>query len=241
MLTSGRSVANRAKGGHHKIDTGTCRQRRLQECAPASLRGILLPFLALFLPLVFLPAGCAAPKKAPAVQEDDFFAMVPAVELSEEVIYSPEGDMKARLPDGWVTLDDARFGNPEIFAVACDPEYRMVIVFSEIPMDQALGEVFRSKGMMGLLQANFNERLSRMSGPAPQLLAGEEFALGRRKFGAYAFTADSGATMTRVALYYTPKHLYECAISNLPYTESDVPSSQTIKDIHQVVLGGIEW
>lgn len=175
------------------------------------------------------------------MSEDDFFAMVPAVELSEDVVYSPEGDMKARLPEGWVTLDDARFGNPEIFAVACDPEYRMVIVFSEIPMDPALSEVFRSKGMLGLLQANYNERTARMNGPAPQLISGEEFALGRRKFGAYAFTADSSMTMTRVALFYTPKHLYECAISTLPYTESDIPTNETIKDVHQIVLGGIEW
>ncbi len=226
MLTSIRSVPDGGRGDN------TMRELR---------RPVRLSFVPLLLLPLLLLAGCAAPKETTPVEEEDFFASLPAVELSDEVVYSPEGDMRARLPEGWVTLDDRRFDNPEIFAVACDPEYRMVIVFSEVPMDAALGELFRSKGMLGLLQANYNERQTRMAGATPQLLSGEEFALGRRKFGAYAFTADSGMTMTRVALFYTPKHLYECSISALPYTESDVPSNETLKDVHQVVLGGIEW
>lgn len=201
---------------------------------------VAVPFV-LFGYIALMLSGCAAPKEATTGEEEDFFAAIPVIELSEDVVYSPEGDMRARLPERWVTLDDTRFGNPDIFAVACDPEYRMVIVFSEIPLDASLGEVFRSKGMVGLLQENYNQRLEQMDKERTQLLGAEEFALGRRKFGAYAFTADSGATMTRVALFYTPKHLYECTISSLPYTESDVPPIETVKEIHQIVLGGIEW
>lgn len=186
-------------------------------------------------------AGCAAPKETVKTEEEDFFAMIPAVELSEEVIYSPAGDMRARLPERWVTLDDSKFDDPDIYAVACDPHYTMTIVFSEIPLDQALGDMFRSKGMPGLLQQNFKERIDRISTEPPQLLAAEEFALGRRRFGAYTFTADSSVTFTRVALFYTRKHLYECTITHLPYSEGELPSLETMTEIHQIVLGGIEW
>lgn len=193
----------------------------------------------LFSALIF--AACAAPKEAVPTEEEDFFAMIPAVELSEDVVYSPSGDMKARLPADWVTLDDARFDDPEIFAVACDPHYTMAIVFSEIPLDESMAGVFRSKGMMGLLQLNYKERIERLGGYAPTFLGAEEFALGQRKFGAYAFTMDSSFTSTRVSLFYTRKHLYECTITQLPYSEGDLPTNDKMKDVHQIVLGGIEW
>ncbi len=186
-------------------------------------------------------AACAAPKETVPTEEEDFFAMIPAVDLSDEVVYSPAGDMKARLPQDWVTLDDARFQDPEIFAVACDPHYTMTIVFSEVPLDDVLVNIFRSKGMVGLLQANFKERVERLGGVPPKLLKAEEFALGQRKFGAYTFTTDSSLTSTRVALFYTRKHLYECTITQLPYTEGELPTNEKIKDVHQIVLGGIEW
>ena len=191
------------------------------------------------LPLL-LALGCAAEKQA-VTEEEDIFAMIPAVDLSDDVVYSPDGDMRAALPEEWVALDATRFGNPDIFAVACDPGYSMTIVFSKIPLDQELGRAFNDNGMLGILKAHYDERVARLGAAPPLLVSAEEFAIGKRRFASYLFTVDKGVTYTRVVLFYTKKNMYECSITQLPYTESDLPSQELMLDIHQIVLGGIEW
>ena len=187
--------------------------------------------------------SCAAPKEV--VEQDsteDFWEMIPIVELSDKVIYSPTSDMRAHLPDNWVALDARGFRNPDIFAVACDSEYRMAVIFSHIPIDPELGDIYRRHGISGLLKKNYEDRLERISDWfTPEMLSVEEFALGRRRFGAYTFTTDSSLTVTRVALFYTRKNLYECALTHLPYSESELPTLSDLREIHQIILGGVEW
>lgn len=200
------------------------------------LFGVLLLF-----PLL---ASCAAQKEVVSEEEEpeDIWSMIPAVELSDDVVYAPAGDMRAHLPEDWIALDATRFGNPDIFAVACDPDYSMAVVFSSVPLDPDLGDIFRRSGMMGLLKKNFQDRAERIDEwYSPLLIDAEEFALGRRRFGAYTFTTDSSLSVTRVGMFYTRKNLYECAITHLPYSESELPEIVKLKEIHQIVLGGIEW
>ncbi len=202
-------------------------------------RGVLPGIL--LLPLLL---SCAAQKEAVNEEQEpeDIWSMIPAVELSDDVVYSPAGDMRAHLPEDWIALDAMRFGNPDIFAVACDPDYTMAVVFSSVPLDPDLGDVFRRSGMIGLLKKNFQDRVERIGDwYSPLLIDAEEFALGRRRFGAYTFTTDSSLSMTRVGMFYTRKNLYECAITHLPYSESELPDIIKLKEIHQIVLGGIEW
>ena len=194
--------------------------------------------------LSFVMASCVAPKQVVNEEEEgnDIWSMDPVVELSDDVVYSPAGDMRAHLPREWIALDAAQFGNPDIFAVACDPDYTMAVVFSTIPLDAEMGDIFRRNGMMGLLKKNYQERIERINEwYNPQLISAEEFALGRQRYGAYIFTTDSSLTISRVGLFYTRKNLYECALTHLPYSESELPTADKLKQIHQVMLGGIEW
>ncbi|MGE3801982.1 MAG: hypothetical protein AB7H80_13255 [Candidatus Kapaibacterium sp.] len=199
-------------------------------------------FLTFLLSTLIL--SCAAPKEVVKEEEEveDFWSMIPLVELSDDVVYSPAGDMRAHLPEGWISMNANQFGNPDIFAVACDPDYRMAVIFSNIPLDAEIGDVFRGGGMMGLLKKNYQDRVERINDWfQPQLIDAEEFALGRQRYGAYTFTTDSNLTVTRVGLFYTRKNLYECTMTHLPYSESELPTTEEMKEIHQIVLGGIEW
>ena len=162
-------------------------------------RGVLPGIL--LLPLLL---SCAAQKEAVNEEQEpeDIWSMIPAVELSDDVVYSPAGDMRAHLPEDWIALDAMRFGNPDIFAVACDPDYTMAVVFSSVPLDPDLGDVFRRSGMIGLLKKNFQDRVERIGDwYSPLLIDAEEFALGRRRFGAYTFTTDSSLSMTSVGMF----------------------------------------
>jgi len=149
--------------------------------------------------------------------------------------------MSARLPSGWVTIDAQQIESPSIFAVACNPTYTVSIIFSETPIDEATRRDFDREGEKALISQSFDRRLRRSNGRATMVGESEAFAIGRRRFSAYTYSTDSTKTVTRVALYFTNRNLYECAITQLPFGGTDIPDVATMTYIHQVVLGGIEW
>ena len=186
-------------------------------------------------------AGCAGARRSqkPA-SDDDFLAMFPAVTFSSHLVHSPSGDMSARLPQGWILLDASRLGSPEVFAMACDSDYTMSVIFSEVTVDELAREGYNRAGLHGLGEASFTRRTRR--NPKASLVGTiEEFAIGRHLFSGYTYTTDSSKTLTRTAVFYTSSKLYECSVTELDFTEHPVPSARTLTDVHQLILGTIEW
>lgn len=186
-------------------------------------------------------SGCIGGQQTVQSEGDEFNSKFPAVTVSDRRIHSPTGDMSARLPDGWVTLDVEKLEAPELFAVACNPEYTISLVFSAVGVDNDARKGFDRGGMAGLAEASLERHRKRSGGRAIAVADIEEFAIGRRRFGAYTYTTDSSRTMTRVAVFYTASNLYECAVTHLTFTDRDLPTLKTLREIHQLVLASVEW
>lgn len=193
--------------------------------------------------LLLFGMGCSAEKEVvrePTIEE--IIASIPPIELSEnDLVYSRAGDLRGALPVGWVSLDALSFGIPELFVVACDADYSMTLLMSEIPIDRELGQAYQEGGMPALVKAHFDDRKSRAEPEVLELIQGGEFTIGRRRFYGYLYTQDQGVTHTRVALFSTGRNLYECTITHLPYSESELPSVERLQEIHQIILSGIAW
>ena len=173
---------------------------------------------------------------------EELIASIPPVDLSEEaLVYSRAGDLRAALPKKWIALDALGFSIPELFVVACDPDYSMALFFGEVPIDKELSTAYESGGIASLASAHFKAREARAGAMHLELVEAGEFTIGRRRFFSYLYTSDNHVTMTRVALFSTRSNLYECTITHLPYSESELPSVETMQEIHQIVLGGITW
>jgi hypothetical protein len=190
---------------------------------------------------ILVAEGCVGSSQASRGDTEEFAARFPTIALSSTMIHSPSGDMAARLPAGWVALDVAHLESPDLFAVACDPEYTVSMIFSAAPVDNAARLGFDREGMTGLADASFERHRKRTSGRARMVGEAEEFAIGRRRFGAYTFTTDSMRTLTRVAVFYTAANLYECAVTHLTFSETELPSLQKLREIHQIILSTVEW
>jgi hypothetical protein len=117
----------------------------------------------------------------------------------------------------------------------------MSLVFSEIPLDNSIRTGFDRGGMRGVMEASFLRRQKRSAGRAQGMSEIEEITIGTRQFGCYIYTTDSMRTITRVAVFYTSAHLYECAITHLAFSAHDLPSQRTVRQVHQLVLSAIEW
>jgi glucose/arabinose dehydrogenase len=196
------------------------------------------PTLLLLLAVACLAAaGCTGVRQTQ--QTDD--ATTPQIAFAADQLHSPSGDMSARVPMGWVMLDAEKLEAPQVFAVACNPEYTVSVIFSEAPVDNAARGIFSRDGLKGLVDASFQRHFKRSRGRAVMTGDVEEFAIGRRQFAAYSYSTDSLQTMTRVAVFFTTSHLYECAITHLTFNARELPNEKTVRNLHQLILGSIEW
>lgn len=186
-----------------------------------------------------LLAGCTGASQSGT--QDDATGAAPPITFANDQIHSPSGDMTARVPKGWVTLDVEKLESPQVFAMTCDPAYTVSVIFSETPVDNTARGIFSRDGLRGLVDASFQRHRKRSNGRAAMIGAVEEFAIGRRQFAAYTYSTDSMATVTRVAVFFTNAHLYECAITHLTFSARELPNDRTLRTIHQLVLGSIEW
>ncbi len=186
-------------------------------------------------------SGCAGSRETTQVKQEVFEDRVPVVQLATEQIHSPSGDMTARLPRQWVTLDPGALEMPQAFTVACNPDYTVAVIFSEIPLDNAMRDGYGRNGMKGLLQVSFDQRKKQLGEQVQLVGQMEEFAIGQRRFGAYTYTTDSSFTTTRVAMFYTDFHLYESAITHLTFHQFELPSPETLREIQQIILSSVEW
>ncbi len=193
----------------------------------------------MLLALTVIAVGCSGARQTQRTEAPT--ESLPAITLSTEQIHSPSGDMAARLPSDWVMLDAAQLESPQIFAVACNPKYTLSVIFSETPADNAARSILSRDGLRGLVEASFQLHWKRSNGRAVMIGDPEEFAIGRRRFGAFTYTTDSMQTVTRVAVFYTNAHVYECALTHLTFNAQELPSPKVLRGIHQLILGGIEW
>lgn len=192
-----------------------------------------------FLLLATAAAGCFGAKQTQQTEASS--EQLPAITLATEQIHSPSGDMAARLPADWVMLDAGLLESPQVFAVACNPQYTLSAIFSEAQADNVARNILSRDGLRGLVDASFQRHMKRSNGRAQMIGDPEEFAIGRRRFAAYSYSTDSLGTITRVAVFYTNTHVYECALTHLTFNASDLPSAKALRGIHQLILGGIEW
>lgn len=199
--------------------------------------------LILLFPLLLV--ACTPSKESADVPEptiEELIASIPPIELSDDAqVYSLDGDMRASVPVGWVTLDPLAFDNPDIFAVACDDDYSMALVFARIPIERDLGQRYRTGGMPVLVRDHIAQRNDRIGFDLVDVSEAGEIAIGRKKFGRYRYTTDDGRTLSYVALFATGSNIYECTVTQLPLTEADLPDADRLDRIHRIILGGIVW
>ncbi|MBX7216703.1 MAG: hypothetical protein K1X90_06985 [Candidatus Kapabacteria bacterium] len=197
-------------------------------------------FLLLLLACSLAFGGCPSPQQT-VKPVDTVVVAPPVVQLSADAVHSPAGDMTVKIPVGWVAMDIEQLQTPQVFSVACDPSYTMSLVMGEIPMDNNVRAAYDASGLKGLAEISFQRRWKGSQSRARMEGLVEEFELGKRRFAAYSYTTDGGATLTRVAVFFTATRLYECAIANLTFTDREPADAKMMEEILRLVLASAMW
>ncbi|MCE7936164.1 MAG: hypothetical protein DYG96_16475 [Chlorobi bacterium CHB2] len=178
-------------------------------------------FLLLLLACSLAFGGCPSPQQT-VKPVDTVVVAPPLVQLSADAVHSPAGDMTVKIRRLRRLAEDG----PHLVG------------------GQARGNVraaYDASGLKGLAEISFQRRWKGSQSRARMEGLVEEFELGKRRFAAYSYTTDGGATLTRVAVFFTATRLYECAIANLTFSDNDPADPKAMEEILRLVLASAMW
>lgn len=138
-------------------------------------------------------------------------------------------------------MDIEQLQTPQVFSVACNPGYSMSLVVGEIPVDNGVRAAYDAGGLKGLAEVSFQRRWKGSGSKAQMVGLSEELTIGQRRFATYSFTTDGGQTTTHAAVFFTTTRLYECAITNLTFSDAEPASTKVMQEILRLVMASATW
>lgn len=181
------------------------------------------------------------PPKKDSDAENATLSPMPELEMSEELVRTPSGDMIALLPKGWLYLDARSEQSSEVIAIAVNPEYTLSAVFAALP-GEASKEQLEKEGLLGLARLAYNKHVRKTAGTAKLVGTYSVAELGPRRFGLYDFTASAGNQRTRCAVFTSSAGThYEFALVPLTVTGKELPTDADIAKVFRSIIATIQY
>lgn len=166
---------------------------------------------------------------------------LPEIEMSDELVRTPGGDMIALLPKGWLFLDSRTEQSSEVIAIAVNPDYTLSAVFAALP-GEAPKEQLEKEGLLGLARVAYNKHVRKTAGAATLVGTYSVAELGSRRFGLYDFAAAVGGSPTRCAVFTSSLgNHYEFALVPLTVTGKDLPSDADVLKVFRSIVSTIQY
>ncbi len=159
------------------------------------------------------------------------------VAMSDEIVYSEQGDMVVRLPQDWFFVDIGKEVSSNVIAAASNSDYTLSLVFSELRANENLIDLHQNEGLLGVARAGFRARERKTAGAVKQLGEIELRELGARRFGIYEFSDNNGATFNLASVFKTSlNNFYEVALVQMADFNRPVPPRDSVESIFSAVL-----
>lgn len=194
--------------------------------------------------LGFIFASCGSSSKI-VIYDSQIQIPVTNFLYSQDLIYSPDGNISARIPDGWlIVTPQQKSDNANIFAVVCDPDYRYMLTFTELPYND-VKVISSGIDIISLTMGTLKWRKKRFIGNIELIEDPSEINIKSKTFGAFTYSSDSSVTIIRSGIFNTQingtQKLYECMLTQIPNKYKPLPSNVEIISIHKAILNGIKW
>ncbi len=191
------------------------------------------------LSLILALPSCLVVKRevAPLPERSSDVSPRAGVAMSDEIVYSEQGDMVVRLPQDWFFVDIGKEVSSNVIAAASNPDYTLSLVFSELRANENLIDLHQNEGLLGVARAGFRARERKTAGAVKQLGEIELRELGARRFGIYEFSDNNGATFNLASVFKTSlNNFYEVALVQMADFNRPVPPRDSVESIFSAVL-----
>lgn len=157
--------------------------------------------------------------------------------LSERTVVSSDGYLRLRIPEGWFVPVDGE-SSQGLLVWLVKEDYSATMGLTEIRGDERLRKEVEETGLLVLGELSFSLKQAR--DPAAKLLSlPEVFQLNRKRFCAYEFASDNGATTIRTVVFDTGKKFYELTV--IPNPKKMPVAMRPIFDAQQAILQMMDW
>ena len=183
-------------------------------------------------------SGCILLSPKSSLPPAPYTASVP---LTGQVVHSPDGDMIATIPQGWILLDTENKVEASKILVFTDTSYSGVVFFSVFPTTPGLLADVQQDGIEVAARKSYERLKAKTHSSAVLISSFVTFGVDDRPFCSYEYTTDHNKTRNRVVVFYSGKHFYECVASQISTDEKAMMSFPKLCDAQQSLVNTIRW
>ena len=179
--------------------------------------------------------GCLIMRSTTALPAPPYIGGKP---LSAQIIHTPEGDMIASIPEGWILLNTQSKAGEATNLVLVDTLYSGVIFFERLTLSTALP---LENPLEFAARASFERTKTKTRDVATLSSSYQTFGVDNREFCSYEYSADRHRTENRVAVFNTGKHTYLCVASQLSTEDKPMMKFSDLCSVQQTLLDSVRW
>jgi hypothetical protein len=201
---------------------------------------IILPFL-----ILFLLSSCIIVKNT--FNEDAILPKInlspkPEIEMSDEIVRSPKGDVIAFIPKDWFFVNIEEEASSDIIAMAVNPDYTAAAVFSSIRKTNIAEDIYQKDGLIGLARMSFDKRQKKSGGTVILNNNYNTLQIGALSFAKYEFSSPSINLISKTVVFKTEfDEYYEFSLIPMNITGKPLPDNSEFEKIFRSILSTIQY
>lgn len=177
-----------------------------------------------------------------SIELDDYNSKKPKVRMSEQIVRSVRGDFISFIPENWFFVDMENKLSPDIIAVATNPDYTLIGVFSQIRNTETITQNVKREGLYGLARAGMGKKNRKTGGTVKQIGKFETLQMGSHNFVKYSFSSTEGAIAAQSVVFISQlNEFYEFSLIPVATYGKVMPTTKEIDDIFESIVSTIKY
>lgn len=188
--------------------------------------------------------SCIFVKPKTQVEEEVTIEMLqkPQIEMSDDALRSPRGDMICLIPKGWFFTDLSDDTPKDVFAIAVNPEYTLSIVFSSYQSNEMLEDIYKQQHMIGLANASFDRKQKRTGGSLIKFDKIYTINSNNLEFAIYHYRTRTQPLNAFTAIFKSSMNIiYEVTIIPMNLSGITLPTEDEMNKIFNSIISTIRY
>lgn len=165
----------------------------------------------------------------------------PLISMSDQIVRFPYNDAIANLPIQWFFVDDEDKKPSNIFSIACNSDFTLCAIFSQIVHTQHLTKLYTNEGLVEIAKYSFEQKNKKSLGNIE--LVGDFIPKknGRQKFYIYTYRNKTDKTVGKSAVFLSSlNNFYEFSLLQMSFRSTQFNKNDFDK-IFQSIISSIKF
>lgn len=165
----------------------------------------------------------------------------PELEMSDELIRSPKGDIISLAPIGFFLMDlNSKLEN-NVFSALVNSKYNAAIVFSEFITNEQTEKVFQEGGLIALARLSFDKRKNNSDAEPEMAGKYQIIKIGDLEFASYSYTTNKVVNAKTAICRSRIGNIYEISVMPMLVNNNPIPEQIDIDKTFLSVLASIKY